>query len=102
MHFIRPFALALPALCLVLATATGHARAGIENQETGEQCWGGDCSHMNEGSSQGGGSGGSSSGGLANVETNDCTALETEKIEFAVEWLSENLSAVDARWGATA
>jgi len=47
MHFRRSFALALPALCLLVAVS-GGARAGIENQEIGEQCWGGDCSDMTE------------------------------------------------------
>jgi hypothetical protein len=98
MHFGRSWALGLPALCLLAAMAGGDARAGIENQETGEQCWGGDCSHMNDGPSGGGGSTPGDSG-LANVETNDCSALETEKIEFAVAWLSENLSAIDDQMG---
>jgi hypothetical protein len=96
MHF--GWSSALPALCLLVAVAGGDARAGIENQETGEQCWGGDCSHMNDGPSGGGGSTPGDSG-PANVETNDCSALETEKIEFAVEWLSENLPLIDDQMG---
>jgi hypothetical protein len=92
---------ALPAvaLCLLFVAAGGDVRAGIENQETGEQCWGGDCSHMNDGASPGNGGGSAESSGPANVETYDCTAAETADIESAVEWLSENLSAIDGQMG---
>jgi hypothetical protein len=92
-------ALPVLALCLLIAAAGGDPRAGMENQETGEQCWGGDCSHMNEGGPSGSGGGSAGSSGLANVETYDCSALETDKIELAVEWLSENLSAIDGQMG---
>jgi hypothetical protein len=92
-------ALPVLALCLLIAAAGGEARAGIENQETGEQCWGGDCSHMNEPGPSGSGGGSAGSSGPANVETYDCTAAETADIELAVEWLSENLSAIDGQMG---
>jgi hypothetical protein len=94
-----PRALPVLAIGLLLAATSGEVRAGIENQETGEQCWGGDCSHMNDGPSSGSGSGSPASSGPANVETYDCTASETADIELAVEWLSENLSAIDGQMG---
>jgi hypothetical protein len=54
--------------------AGGDARAGIENLETGEKCWGGDCSDMSGGSSgNGSGNSGGSTWSLANVATYDCT-----------------------------
>jgi hypothetical protein len=101
MQLIPSSTRALPAvaLCLLLAAAGGEARAGIENQETGEKCWGGDCSHMNDSPSSGSGGGSAASSGPANVETYDCTASETTDIESAVEWLSENLSAIDGQMG---
>jgi hypothetical protein len=102
MRFSPTLTCALPvaALCLLLTTATGgDARAGMENLETGEKCWGGDCSHMNDGASSGSGGGSTGSSGPANVETYDCTAAETADIELAVEWLSENLSAIDGQMG---
>jgi hypothetical protein len=94
----------LPAMALsffVIAAAGGEARAGIENQETGEKCWGGDCSDMSGGGSSGNGSGnsGGSTWSLANVETYDCTGNETEKIHVAVGWLQDNLSALDEQMG---
>ena len=92
-------ALPMLALGLLMAAAAGDARAGIENLETGERCWGGDCSDMTGGGSPGSGGGSTASSGLANVETYDCTASETADIELAVAWLSENLSSIDAQMG---
>jgi hypothetical protein len=81
--------------------AVSDARAGIENLETGEKCWGGDCSDMSGGASSGSGSGtsGDSTWALANVETYDCTALESEKIHVSVKWLQDNMDAVDRQMG---
>jgi hypothetical protein len=91
--------LPVTAVCLLLITA--DARAGIENQQTGEKCWGGDCSDMVGGGSTGSGSAnsGGSSWRLANVETYDCTASETEKIHVGVGWLQDNLPAIDHQMG---
>jgi len=104
MRYSPTFTRLLPvtALCLLFTTvAGGVARAGIENQETGEQCWGGDCSHMSDSGSSSGGAGnsGGSTWWLANVETHDCTASETEKIHIGVGWLQDNLPALDQQMG---
>lgn len=91
------------ALCLLTATmaAGGAARAAMENPQTGETCRGADCANMGGTSSPGSGTG--SSGGdpwrLANVETYDCTGQETEKIHIGVEWLQDNLPAIDRQMG---
>jgi hypothetical protein len=99
MRFSPTFTRLLPvtALCLLFTSAAGGAaRAGIENQETGEQCWGGDCSHMSD---RGSPSGSGSTWSLANVETHDCSASETEKIHVGVGWLQDNLPAIDQQMG---
>jgi hypothetical protein len=87
-------ALPVAALCLLLL-AGGAARAGIENQDTGEQCWGSGCWD----GGGGGGSAGGSSTWLSNVEVHDCNDLETEKIEVGVRWLQDNLALIDAQMG---
>jgi hypothetical protein len=93
-------ALSVAALGLLLTTAAGgDARAGMENLETGERCWGSDCWDPDGAGSSGGA--GTSGGGtwLANVETHDCKDLEAEKIVVGVRWLQDNLAAIDAQMG---
>ena len=93
-------ALSVAALGLLLTTAAGgDARAGMENLETGERCWGSDCW---DSGGAGGSSGTGTSGGstwLANVETHDCNDLEADKIVVGVRWLQDNLAAIDAQMG---
>jgi hypothetical protein len=87
-------ALFVAALGVLLTTAAGgDARAGMENQETGEKCWGSDCLDPNGNGSSGG------SPWLANVQVHDCNDLEEEKIVVGVRWLQDNLAAIDAQMG---
>ncbi|MEM8950400.1 MAG: hypothetical protein AAGA21_12160 [Pseudomonadota bacterium] len=88
-------------LAVSLGLSSTAVRAGIENPETGEQCWGQDCSDINDSSgastSPGGGGGGYVT--LPNVTTYDCTSDRTEMIDQSVRWLQNNLNLVDAQMG---
>jgi hypothetical protein len=77
----------------------GGASAGIENQATGEQCWGQDCSDMDGVSQPSSGAGAADDARLPNVDVYDCNDGETDKIHESVRWLQDNLSALDAKMG---
>ncbi len=82
---------------MMLSLVAGDARAGIENQETGEQCWGQDCSDMTGGTQSSSGGGGYAT--LPNVRIYDCNDGETEKIDQSVRWLQQNMAAIDGQMG---
>lgn len=75
----------------------GSAGAGMDNQDTGEQCWGGDCSDMDGVSQPSSAPTGYVT--LPNVSAYDCNDLEVEKIDRSVRWLQDNMALVDAQMG---
>jgi len=98
MRSIRSSTPALPALALLsLLALADDARAGMENQDTGDQCWGQDCSDMDGVSQQSSGNGGYVT--LPNVRIYDCNDGEIEKIDQSVRWLQQNMAALDAQMG---
>jgi hypothetical protein len=98
MRSIYSLSPALSAIAVLsLLALADDTRAGMENLDTGEQCWGQDCSDMAGGSQPSTGNGGYST--LPNVSIYDCNDGETEKIDQSVRWLQQNMAALDAQMG---
>ncbi len=68
-----------------------EAYAGKSNPKTGEKCQGLDCVSPKKS--------GNSSVRIGTVQTIDCNELEENKIHSAVNWLKQNLSALDQQMG---
>ncbi len=96
--FVVKAGLGLPALAVFLCFTSVDVRAGLENQDTGEQCWGPDCFNTG-GQDIPSSSGDTGYATLSNVRIFDCTDEETESIDQSVRWLRANMAAIDAQMG---
>jgi hypothetical protein len=86
-------------LAVFFCCAPIHVHAGIEDQDTGEQCWGPDCFNTGQDIPPSSGDSGGGYVTLSNVEIFDCTDEETEAIDQSVRWLKANMAAIDGQMG---